>query len=125
MVICDGAWRDPYTAKFTLIGTFSSIGGESFPLVHPIVTVYVALTDGHGEMPLRLELVDANEERDPIFSEPSTMKFDDPRMIFEFIFQARNVTFPEEGEYRLRLFANDEFMIERRILVTGPLAGHN
>src|SRR6476620_11430153 len=66
MVVCDGFWRDPYTGKHTLIGTFSAIGGTSFPVVHPIVTVYVALTDGRGKTLLKLQLVDLDEEHDAL-----------------------------------------------------------
>jgi hypothetical protein len=36
------------------------------------------------------------------------------------VFQAGRVEFPEPGEYRFKLYANAEFMIERRILVMGP-----
>ena len=120
MVICDGVWQDPYTSKFTLIGTFSSIGGRTFPLVHPIMSVYVSLTDGRGKLPVRIELVDVDEQREPILGMSDDVDFFDPRMIFEGVFQAMGVVFPEAGEYRLKLFANNEFLIERRILVLPP-----
>ncbi len=67
MVVCDFIWRDPFTAKKTLIGTFSVIGGTSFPLTHPSMDVYVSLTDGTGKFTVRLELADVNDEREPIF----------------------------------------------------------
>lgn len=120
MVVCDGIWRDPYTGKFTLIGTFSALSGASFPLVHPVLSVYVSLTDGRGEFPVELELVDVDELREPIFKTEQPIQFHDPRIMAELVFLATNIQFPEPGEYRLKLFANQEFMIERRIVVGGP-----
>ena len=120
MVVCDFIWTDPYTRKQTIIGTFSTIGGPSFPLVHPILSVYVALTDGRGKMQIQLELVDVDEQRDPIFEDECEIEFTDPRMIHEMGFTVEGVQFPEPGEYRLKLSANGEFVIERRILVMGP-----
>lgn len=118
MVVCDGAWRDPYTGKFTLIGTFGALCGSSFPLTHPILTVYASLTDGRGVMPIKLELVDVDEQREPVFDRTSDAEFNDPRMILELCFQVSMIVFPEPGEYRLKLYANNEFMLERRIVVT-------
>jgi hypothetical protein len=117
LVVCDGCWQDPYTGKFTLIGTFSTIAGESFPLSHPILTVYAALTDGRGNMPIRLQLVDVNEAEEPLFVHDGEVAFADPRMVSEVVFIGQGIQFPHPGEYRLQLFANNEFMTERRILV--------
>src|SRR5205814_2952281 len=39
MVFCDGAFKDPFTNKHTLIGTFAAIAGSQFPVVHPQVIV--------------------------------------------------------------------------------------
>lgn len=121
MVICDGLWRDPYTGKTTLIGTFSAIGGHSFPLVHPILSVYVALTDGQGRIPVKLELVDVDEVREPIFAQETEVESSDPRSVMELHFQATGLEFPAPGEYRLKLFANSEFIIERRVIVVGRM----
>jgi hypothetical protein len=119
MVVCDGIWRDPYTGKKTLLGIFSALGGESFPLRHPVLSVYVSLTDGRGRMPIRLELVDAEEQLAPVFSDTQEIEFTDPRAVSEICFEVRGLEFPGPGEYRLRLFANEEFVIERQIVVLG------
>ncbi len=117
MVVCDYIWRDPYTGKNTIIGTFSLIGGESFPLTHPSLGVYVSLTDGIGHCAVRLELADVNELREPIVVLEQIVDFEDPRMIAELVFQISGVTFPDPGEYRLKLFANQDFLMERRLLL--------
>lgn len=121
MVVCDYVWRDPYSGKNTIIGTFSSIGGPTFPWQHPIISVYVSLTDGRGDVPVRIELVDCDELRDPVLGQTLTVTFPDPRAIAEVVFLVQNVIFPEPGEYRLKLFAHEEFLMERRLFVLSPI----
>ncbi|MDB4786638.1 hypothetical protein OAL44_03355 [Planctomycetaceae bacterium] len=123
MVICDFIYRDPYTGKYTLTGTFSAITGKDFPLHHPHLYVYAALTGGRGKIPLRIELKSADEEItiktiDEEFEFPS-----DPRAIAEIAFGFQGLVFPKADEYRLALYANNEFMVERRILVLNPKEG--
>ncbi|QDT35083.1 DUF6941 family protein [Thalassoglobus polymorphus] len=117
LVVADYVHRDPSTGKMTIIGTFSMIGGAEFPLVHPVMAVYAALTDGRGKMKVKLELIDVDEEREPIFSQEVEADFVDPRMILEINFHATNLQFVHSGEYRLQLSANEEFLVERRIIV--------
>ena len=67
LVICDHVWRDPNSGKYHLLGTFSAIGSSSFPLVTNLA-VYFAVTEGHGELEVRMELIDVDEERPAVFS---------------------------------------------------------
>ena len=117
MVVCDAIWQDPGTRKFTLLGTFSTIHGEKFPLRHNVLAVFVSLTDGRGKTPIRLRVVDVDEERNPVFDGTNEVDFTDPRMVFEIAYHGINLVFPEPGEYRFQLFARDEPLMERRVLV--------
>jgi hypothetical protein len=131
MVVCDSIWKDPYTGKHTLIGTFSAIEGPDFPLVYSAFSVYVSLTDGDGKTSIRLELVDVDEECEPIFEMQADVEFPGQRAIAELRFQAARIPFPAPGEYRLMLFAGEEFVTERRILallrpeIRGDNESHN
>ena len=125
MVVCDGIWRDPYTGKTTIIGTFSTISGKHFPLVHPVLSVYISLTDGHGKVPWEMVLVDVDEEREPIFQTSGEFEFTDPRMILDICVVQAGIKFPEPGEYRLKLLADNDFIIERRILVVNTTKEEN
>src|SRR5260370_42226179 len=49
MVLCDAAVQDPFTHKYTLIGTFANMAGNTFPVIHPHMVIYVIMTDGHGK----------------------------------------------------------------------------
>lgn len=117
LVVCDHVWRDPSTGKMTILGTFSSIGGVELPLVHPQIAVYAALTDGKGHIRIKLRLIDCDEYGEPIFQNELECQIPDPRMVVELAFIANGLVFSSFGEYRLQLYFNDEFAMERRILV--------
>lgn len=117
LVVCDHVWRDPSTGKMTILGTFSSIGGFDLPVVHPRIAVYAALTDGKGRIRIKLRLIDCDEDGEPVFEQELECQIPDPRMVVELAFIANELKFPSFGEYRLQLYFNDEFAMERRILV--------
>src|SRR5438105_13651672 len=85
MIICDFIWRDPFNGKATIIGTFSSIAATQFPAVHPIISVFLALTDGRGKTKIKLCLVDVDEQHEPIFQGENEVDFIDPRAIIESV----------------------------------------
>jgi len=117
MVICDAIWHDPGTGKQFLLGLFSMIHARSFPAVHPIVAVHVALTDGRGKLPIRLVLVDAEQARPPLFEKTQEIEFSDPRAVVALDYHLANVKFDEPGEYRFQLYAGAEPLMERRFIV--------
>ena len=117
MVVCDSIHRDPGTGKAFILGCFSVIHAKQFPATHQKMGLYVSITNGRGDVPVRVALVDADEEREPILSLEQVVEFDDPRLVAELTFEMHGVTFPEPGEYRFQLFALDEFIMEQRILV--------
>jgi len=117
MVVCDYIHNDPGTGKAFLLGCFSVIQAREFPATHPCLALYVSVTNGRGTVPFKVQLVDVNEERDPIWMVEDEMEFPDPRVEAELYFHLINLNFAEPGEYRFQLFACNEFLMERRILV--------
>ena len=117
MVVCDAIYQDPATKKCTLLGTFSTITARRFPVAHPQLAVHVALTDGRGNVRIKLALAGEEENLPPLFSGEGMIHFADPRVVAELNFQLSNVAFPKAGAYRFQLFANDELLMERRLLV--------
>jgi hypothetical protein len=63
-----------------------------------------------------MRLIDADEQREPVFSTEAAIQFADPLQILQIPFMAAGVPIPEPGEYRLQLFANDRFVRERRVM---------
>lgn len=123
MVVCDAIWQDPATRKSFLLGLFSVIQAKAFPAVHPVMAIHVALTDGRGTLPIRLRLVDAGEEREPLFEGTQEVVFPDPRTVVELTYHLGGARFESAGEYRFQLYAGTELLMERRVLVQGPAKG--
>lgn len=116
LVVCDHIWRDPYSGKVNVLGTFNAVASTTFPLVQPVLSIYVALTDGQGQMDVQLRLIDVDDASEPVFDFTTTVTFGDPRIVGEIEFSRTHVSFPAPGEYRLQLYANHEFLLERRLL---------
>ena len=117
MIIADLVHRDPATGKFSILGTYSAIGSATFPCTHPYMVVYLAMTDGRGQTPMKMRLIDAEEAREPVFESETTLDFSAPTQVIEVTFFEPTIVFPEPGEYSLQLFGAGEFLGERRVLV--------
>ncbi len=116
-ILFDQLYRDPATAKASFLGAFSTIGVRKFPAVHPRMCLHIELTDGRGKTKFKLQLIDAEEEREPLFVGEGMVQFGDPRMIVELDFELNNITFPGPGEYRFQIFCAGALLMERRLLL--------
>ena len=117
LLICDHVWRDPNGGKYHLLGTFSSIGSSVFPLVINL-SVYFAVTEGQDALPVRMELIDMDEERPAVFDAEGMFVFEHLRQVVEGCFAFERLEIPDPGEYRLKLFVAREFLTERSLRVT-------
>ena len=122
MILADTVLKDLSNGKFYINGTYSVIVAAGFPLVYPNLTVYFAITNGHGNTPVGIRLIDVDESRNPVFEIHGMMEFADPIQVGESVFSARGVVFPAPGEYRLQLFCAGELLRERRLQVV-PMPG--
>jgi hypothetical protein len=116
MVVCDAIHIDPATGKRFLLGTLWSFVSREFPLVVPSLAVYVVLTECRGSFPVVLQMIDVNEERDPVFRLEGEIPSTDPLIELEVDFRPGSFQIPEPGEYRLQLYAAGAPIIERRIM---------
>lgn len=119
LIVCDQIYKDFATGKKSLLGMFSALTADSFPAMHPSFGLFIALTDGHGEVPIKLRLIDVDEEREPVFEIKGHANFSDPRAVIELSFQTPPIQFPAAGEYRLQLFGgvDDDPLMERRLML--------
>lgn len=123
LVVCDAVHRDPGSGKPYLLGCFSCISARKFPAKHVRMCLYVELTNGRGKVEVKGKLVDVGEERDTVWEDKCAVDFVDPRVVVQVSFRIADVIFPQPGEYRIQLSADGEFLMERRILVSGVAAG--
>ena len=106
-----GASQGP--ANDSALGFIDSFHSASFP-VSLSLGIFVDLTDGYGTQDIRLQLIDADELREPVWTYTQTATFASPKDVVELDFMLGSVSFPEPGEYRLQVHANNQFVIERR-----------
>lgn len=117
MVVCDAIHADPSTGKFFLLGTFDGLFGTALPIAHPIMCVYVTMTDGMGLVSLRFQIIDAAEEREPIYVEEFQIPWQNPLQVIQHVVILQGVQFAEAGAYNFQLKSGDTLIIEKRLMV--------
>ena len=122
LVLADQIYRDPSTHKYFILGTYNAVFSPVFPCLRPLMSVYAALTDGHGKVPIRLVLTDADEQFGPLALAEGTVEMPDPLQNWEILFQLNNVVLPRPGVYRIQLFACGELLRELRLSAMVPAA---
>ena len=95
----------------------SVIGVSELPAVHERMGLYIELTNGRGIVPILCRLIDANEDFEPLWEHKGEIEIEDPRVVMQITLPINNVVFLRTGEYRIQLFACNEFLMERRVLV--------
>lgn len=110
-------YREPATGKFSILGAFDRIFGRKFPAQHGPFGAYFAVTELKGKYDFSLRIVLAEDDQTKIFEYGMHVECDDPFQVVEFGGNFPPIEFPEPGDYRLQLYAGDEPLGERRILV--------
>jgi hypothetical protein len=111
------------TGLWSIVGPYSSLAIQAFPVDFVSMEAYVVLTACEGQVLVELQLVDVNGTRPPAFRQLTSVSFDGPQDVREVIFHMQNVTIPVDDEYRLMLtvyrpnFTHPEFVLERRVVV--------
>jgi len=109
MLIADTAIREEGTGKVSLIGIFEHINALGFPTRHPILSVYVKMTDAEGTYDLTLELIRLDDAT-KIGEGRGIVKAVDRMAVGEIVFRLDNLTFPAAGLYEFRLLANGRYL---------------
>jgi len=122
VLICDQIITDRLTGKQSLIGMFSRIHSRVFPALHPQLSVFVALTDGHGKTELTIRIVDSNESRRPLVEGKGVVQFQSPRAIANLALQFNGLRFPEPGQYRVQLWSGTALLKEARLELVPAVA---
>jgi len=81
------------------------------------LSVYANLSDGRGETPLRLRVIDVDETREPVLEFETTVNFPDPTEEVDVAFRLIDLVFPEPGDYCVQLYGAGQFLRERQFLV--------
>jgi hypothetical protein len=112
------------TGLWSIIGPYSSLIPDNFPVEFVSMETYVVLTECDGHVLVELHLVDVNAARPPVFRQLTSVFFDGSQDVREIIFHNHKVTIPVDDDYRLLLtvyrpdFTHPEYVIERRLIIS-------
>jgi hypothetical protein len=107
----------------SIVGPYSTIKEESFPIKYTSMQAYAVLTACDGNVMVELQMEDVNQVRPPVFRQLISAFFDGPQDVQEIIFHKYGVTIPVADEYRLLLtvyrpdFTHPEYIVERRLSI--------
>jgi hypothetical protein len=117
MIICDTVIDDRISGKKSLIGLFDAIATTHVPCVVNELHVFVAVTDGYGKMEMKLRCIKTSTEEE-IFRTETEVRFPDPLSVVELNLGFRGGEFPEAGEYRFQLYAEQSILCERKFHIS-------
>ncbi len=107
-LIADAVIQDRFTGKWSVIGLFDRIMAPSFPVVHPMLAIFLKFGDAQGRYRVRIELRDATDRRVALF-EGIEIEVKDPSQSAEVGLPAPMLPLEKPGKYQFQLYVNDEF----------------
>ena len=117
LIICDAVIDDRETNKKTLVGIFNNIGAQKVPCRHPVLHVFVSLTDGNGVYRTKLECRH-QENGTKTFEVQTDIKFENPNQVVEINFALQGVVFQQYGVHNFDLYCDDQIIISRKFAVS-------
>ena len=113
LVPCDNVYMDS-SGKQALVGLFNRIVVPRFPAVKGKMCVYAAITEVYPKTTCKIDIVHAETDA-PVFQAEGDMDgLDiDPTTICDLVFELRNVCFREAATYYVRLFGNNQILLQR------------
>lgn len=112
MILCDSIIIDKRTEKKSLIGIFSNMSTDTFPFRARRFSIFISLTDGHGEYSGKLVCTDS--DRREIFEASGKIMFPGgAKTVVEMVYEIGGLVFPQEGTYNFSFYCDDEIVISR------------
>jgi hypothetical protein len=127
IIVCDDVFRDEWTKKLVVVGTFNQITAKEFPCLHRQLHVLFTLTNGRGEYDLSLSI--EHERTGKVVAEiRGPLVQESPLAMNDVNVQLGNLLFEEEGKYWVVLKADNAIIGQRPIVVRsrpdqGPKGG--
>lgn len=116
LMLCDQVVFEQGTQKPYLLGVFTGVAAEQFPTLPQRFDVFVALTDGLGDVTIDLSVthLESNQE---VFAQKMEVKFPDPLRIINLRFRFRQLVYEQAGTYLFALLVGDQEIAARRVRV--------
>lgn len=113
---CEQIVIEERTHNVTLVNCFTGFRVAQFPSERQQFAVFAALTDGLGDIELKL-VVQRIETQDEIYHALRVLRFVDRLQEVRFLFRVTNCSFPVAGLYDIILFADGSELARHRINV--------
>lgn len=112
LVVCDNIYTEP-SGKAALVGIFNSLSAHAFPVRHPRMAVFASLTGLRAGSAAKLDLIHSENDKIVFAVQGEFPSGHTPLTIIDMSFILNNVTFPDEGTYYMRFWANDHLLLQR------------
>lgn len=114
---CDAAHIDPNSGKYTILGVFSNIKAQRFPVTHPLMVWFLTITDvSPGTHKMRISMGLDPRSMQSLIERP--FESQSPLNRINLINEIRNLTFPKPGDYSLLVEIDDEPLLATNLTVT-------
>ncbi len=114
LLVCEQVVIEERTHNVTLVNCFTRRNVEAFPSERQRFAVFAALTDGLGDIELKLVLQRLDTQQE-IFQESRSLQFVDRLQEVRFLFRVATCSFPAAGRYDVILFASGSELARHRI----------
>jgi hypothetical protein len=123
LFLCDRIVRYP-NGKSDVCGIYTHAEVDEFPHLRVQFVIFCELTDGLGQVPFCLRIVEANRG-EQLYSTPvRTIHFTDPLKTIQLVYRWQLVTFDEEGVYFIELWCDNECIADARLTLEIKGNGH-
>jgi hypothetical protein len=113
---CDAVHVDPGTGKHTVLGVFSNIAANKFPITHPFMIWFLTITDcAPGKHTLRISMSLDTDTPQPLIER--SFESHSPLHRINLINEIRNLTFPEPGDYSLLIEIDGELILATNLVL--------
>ena len=119
--VCDDVVSDPASGKMHFLGAFDAIRvptGGNFPYTLPRMCVFAQFAGGRGGFSFRVAVVDAASGDETFGSPDCPVNVSAGHTIVTVLIRMRKCRFPRSGVYLVQLFCDDEFIDDRRLVIT-------
>lgn len=110
---CEKVIIEEKTGNITLVNCFSLQRVEQFPSEPFPFVLFAILTNGAGQMPLKVS-IQRLDTLDEIYQRSVSLRIAHPLQEVRCLFRIRNCSFPVSGHYSALLFADNELVAQRK-----------
>ena len=119
LFVCERAEQDRRTGGVSLFGRFNQFRSTAYPSSPRLVSVYVALVNGFGVLPVTLSIVRLDTE-ELVRADRRVVQFADRLAEVQLLFHLSALSFPVSGWYEFTLFVGDDPLASHRVHAVGP-----